>query len=240
MHDGVGVVQHPLDPVLGHDDRDGEVVHEPGDGRQHLLGAGGVEGRGGLVEQDDAGVRREHRPDRHPLLLSPRELAQRDVAQLGDAEQVEGLLDPLAHGGGRKAELLHAVGELLLDGVGDEPGERVLPDDADQVGEVAGPVVAGVAAVEADVAGQRAPGEVRHPPAHRPEQGRLARAGAPDDEGELALVDGEVDAPQHGLGRPRQGDGHLRQGDGVLSHAPAPPRVPHAAAAARPAAGAAG
>ena len=240
MHDGVGVVQHPLDPVLGHDDGDGEVVHEPGDGREHLLGAGGVEGRGGLVEQDDAGVRREHRPDRDPLLLPSGQLTQRDVAQLGDAEQVEGLLDPLAHRGGRQPELLHAVGELLLDGVGHEPGERVLPDDADQVGEVAGPVVAGVAAVEPHVAGQRAAGEVRHPPAHRTEQGRLARAGAPDDEGELALGDGEVDVAQHRLGRPRQGHGHLRQGDGVLSHGRAPPRVPRAAAAARPAAGAVG
>ena len=35
---------------------------------------------------------------------------------------------------GRQAELLHAVGELLLDGVGDEAGERVLADVPDQVG----------------------------------------------------------------------------------------------------------
>ena len=142
-------MEHPLDPVLGHDDGDGEVVDEPGDGREHLLGAGRVEGGGRLVEQEDPRVRGEHRADGDPLLLAAGQLAQRHVAQLGDAEQVEGLLDPLAHRRGGQPELLHPVGELLLDGVGDEPGQRVLADDADEVGEVAGPVVAGVAAVDA-------------------------------------------------------------------------------------------
>ena len=49
---------------------------------------------------------------------------------------------------GGDGELLHAVGELLLDRVGDEAGQRVLPDDADDVGELARRVVAGVAAVD--------------------------------------------------------------------------------------------
>ena len=42
-------------------------------------------------------------------------------------------------------ELLHAVRELLLDRVGDEPGQRVLADDADQVGQLARRVVGGAA-----------------------------------------------------------------------------------------------
>ena len=42
-HDVVGVLHHPLEPVLRHDDGDAEVVHEPVDGGEHLLGGGGVE-----------------------------------------------------------------------------------------------------------------------------------------------------------------------------------------------------
>ena len=208
VHDGVGVVQHPLDPVLGDDHGDGEVVHEPGDGGEHLLGAGGVERRGRLVEQDDAGVRREHRADGDPLLLAAGQLAQRHVAQLGDAEQVERLLDPPAHRRRGQAELLHAVGELLLDGVGDEAGERVLPHDADEVGQVTRAVVAGVAPVQAHVAGQRAAGEVGDPAAHGAEQGRLARPGAPDDERQLALADVQVDLAQHRPAGARRGHRH--------------------------------
>ena len=86
------------------------------------------------------------------------------AAQLGQAEQVEGLLDPASHRGGLDAHRLHPVGELLLDGVGDEGGDRVLPDDADDVGEVAGPVRAGVPPVDHDRAAQPAAGEVRHQP----------------------------------------------------------------------------
>ena len=74
--------------------------------------------------------------DRHPLLLAAGQLVERPVAQLGDAEQVERLLDPLAHHVGGDRQLLHAVGQLLLDGVGDEAGQRVLADDPDDVGQL--------------------------------------------------------------------------------------------------------
>ena len=127
MDDGVGVLEDPLDPVLGDDDGDGEVVHETGDRGEHVLGARGVQGRGRLVEDDDPGVGGEHRPDGDPLLLATGQLPQGGAAQVGDAQHVERLLDPLAHRRRAESELLHAVGQLLLDGVGDEAGERVLP-----------------------------------------------------------------------------------------------------------------
>ena len=57
-HDAVGVLHHPLEAVLGHHDGDAEVVHEPGDGGEHLLGGGGVERGRRLVEHEDARVRR--------------------------------------------------------------------------------------------------------------------------------------------------------------------------------------
>ena len=114
-----------------------EVVHQPGERGQHLLGRGRVERRGRLVEHEQPRVHGQHRADRDPLLLPAGERAQVAGAQVGDAEQVEGLLDPAAHGVGGQAELLHAVGELLLDGVGDEAGGRVLPDVPDDVGALA-------------------------------------------------------------------------------------------------------
>ena len=172
----VGVLHDPLQPVLGDEHGDPQVVDQPGDRGQHLLGRGGVERRGGLVEHEHPRVRGQDRADRHALLLSAGQVAQRAAAQLGDAEQVERLLDPLAHDVGRQPELLHAVGELLLDGVGDEAGERVLADHADEVGQLARWVVRGVQAVDGHPARQQSAGEVRHQPVDGPEQRRLADA----------------------------------------------------------------
>ncbi len=76
----------------------------------------------------------------------PESVAQRSVAQLGDAEEIQCLLDAVAHDVGGQAELLHRVGQLLLDGVGGESRERVLGDEAHDVGQLARRVVARVAA----------------------------------------------------------------------------------------------
>ncbi len=113
-HHRVGVLHDPLEAVLRHHDGDAEIVDEARDGGEHLFGRGGVEGRGGLVEHQHARVRGEHRADRDPLLLAARQRAQRTAAQVGDAQEVERLLDPLAHHGLRHRELLHGVGQLLL------------------------------------------------------------------------------------------------------------------------------
>ena len=99
QRDPVGERQHPLEPVLGQEHRQPGVVHEAGQRRQHVFGGRRVERGGGLVEDEQPGVHRQHRPDRHPLLLAPRQGAQVSGAQVGDAQQVEGLLDPAAHRG---------------------------------------------------------------------------------------------------------------------------------------------
>ena len=88
---------HPLQPVLGEQHRDAEVVDQPGQRGEHLLGRGRVERGRRLVEDEQPRVHGEHRADRDPLLLAAGEGAQVAVAQVGDAEQVEGLLDPAAH-----------------------------------------------------------------------------------------------------------------------------------------------
>ncbi len=164
QHHPVGERHHPLEPVLGQDHADAEVVHQPGQRRQHVLGSGRVEGRGGLVEHEHARMHRQHRPDRDPLLLPAGEGAQVAVAQVGDAQQVEGLLDAATHRGRLEPELLHPVGQLLLDGVGDEAGGRVLPDVADDVRALARRTLEDADAVEEHVAGEDAAGERGHQP----------------------------------------------------------------------------
>ena len=132
-------------------------------------------------------MRGEHRADRDALQLAGRELMQRAVAELGEAEQVERLLDALAHHVGRDRELLHAVRELFLERVGDAAGERILGDDAHDVGQLAWRMRARVAAVDGDPSAELAAGEVRDQPVDRAEQRRLARCRcAPIDDAELA------------------------------------------------------
>ncbi len=160
----------------------------------------------------------EDRADGHPLLLAPGQGAQVAGAQGGDAEQVERLLDPAAHGVRRDAELLHAVGELLLDRVGDEARDRVLADVADDVRALARREVDDAPAVEQDVPGEGAAAEARHQPGEHAEQGGLADPGAPGDEHQLALVEGQVDAVEDG----RRGV-VVREADvAQLDHAPTP------------------
>ena len=139
---------------------------------------------------------------RHPLSLAAGQGPQRPVAQVGEAEQVEGLLDALAHDVRRKAEALHAVRELVLDDVGDEAGERVLADDADDVGELARRMGAGVPAGDRHPSGEPSTREVRDEAVDRAQQRGLARAGRPDDQAELALRDVQVDSCRTGSAAP--------------------------------------
>ncbi len=55
VEDAVGVLDDPLQAVFGEEHGDAEVVDEPGDGGEHLLGGGRVERGGGLVEDEDPG-----------------------------------------------------------------------------------------------------------------------------------------------------------------------------------------
>ena len=149
----VGVLDHALEAVLGQDHGDAQVVHEALQCGQHLLGGARVQGGGRLVEDQDPRVAGERRADGHALALAARQRRQGPVAQVGQAEQVQGLLDPAAHGVRLDAQALHAVGQLVLDDLGDEPGQRVLADHAHDVGELARGVGAGVAPGDRDPAG---------------------------------------------------------------------------------------
>ena len=186
--------------MLGQHHGDAEVVHEPGDRGEHVLGAGRVERRGGFVEHQHPRMRGQRGADRDPLLLAAGQGAQRPAAQVGDAEQVERLLAAGAHRGRVDRELLHRVGEFFFDGVGDEAGQRVLADQPDHVGEFARRKPGRVPAVHQDPARQRAAGEVRHEAVDGAEQRGLAAAGRADHQAQLAFVDPQGDVGQHGRG----------------------------------------
>ena len=94
-------------------------------GSRAEVGSSSTSSRGCMVSTEPIATRCCWPPDR---------VRRSRRAQVGDAEQVEGLLDPAAHGRRVEAELLHAVGQLLLDGVGDEAGDRVLADVPDRRG----------------------------------------------------------------------------------------------------------
>jgi hypothetical protein len=161
-HESVGGRHHPFHPVLGHDDGDTEVVDQPGQGRNHVFRARGIQGGRRLVEHQDSGVHREHGADGHPLLLPAGEGPERARAQVGDAQEVQRLLHATAHGPRVDTQLLHTVCELVLDQVRDETCQRILAHVPHEVGEVSGRVVTDRVPVDDDVTVQRPAGEPWH------------------------------------------------------------------------------
>ena len=137
--------RHAVQPVLRHQDRRPVVVHQALQGRDHVLGTLRVELARRLVQDQDPRAGREGRRDRHALLLAAGQRADAPRAQRLDVEQVEHLLHPPPHVRGRDAEVLHPVGELVLDAIQHERGRRVLRHERDDVGERARRVLRRVA-----------------------------------------------------------------------------------------------
>ena len=53
-----------------------------------------------------------------------------------ETEEIEDVLHPTPHHVGSDTEVLHRVGELVLDEVGDEACRRILTDEADDIGQL--------------------------------------------------------------------------------------------------------
>ena len=193
----VGDADHPLQPVLGEHDRQTEVVVEPVQRGDHVLGAPRIELAGRLVEDQHPRLQRQSGGDRDPLPLAAGEGAEIATAQRGDAEQVEHLLDPLAHRHRRDAELLHPEGQLVLDDRRDELRLRLLEDEPDLGAQDPRAVAARVETAHRHTAAEAAAGEVRHQPVQAAQHGRLAAAGRPGQHDEVALLDPPVDVAQH-------------------------------------------
>src|SRR5690606_37594460 len=74
-------------------------------------------------------------------------------------------------------------------------------------------VRAGVAAVDRHRAREQAPGEVRHEPASRAQQRRLAGPGGTDDESQPTFADAQLHSVQGRDRRTRVGDGDVLEAD---------------------------
>jgi len=175
---------------VGHDDHRhavlGELDHDIEDLVDHL----GVQRAGRLVEEHDLRMHREGARDGHALLLAAGELSRELGCLLGDADALEqrhrlllGLRLGLAE------HLDRPERHILEDRQVREEVER-LEDHADlgpQLGKALALRGQGLA-VDADLAA----GD-RLEPVDGAAQRRLARAGRPDDDDDLALVDLQVD-----------------------------------------------
>lgn len=192
LDDPICVLHDPLEPMLGQDHRHTQVVHEASDCGKHLFGSSRIQRRGRLVENQDPGVSSQHRSDGHPLLLAARQLMEGPVSQVGDAQEVEGLLDPLAHDIGGNCQLLHAVGKLLLHGVGGEAGERILTDHPNHVGQLPGRTCPSLAPVDQDPSGHGAAGEVGDQTVDGAEERGFAHPGASHHQSQLTFIDAQA------------------------------------------------
>jgi len=111
---------------------------------QDLRASGGVQHRGGFVQDDARRTHREHSGDRDPLLLPARQLMRRAAPQRLDLDDPHRFGDPRVDLGLSQAEVLRAEGDVLLDHRGDQLVVRILehhphdlPDPA-QLGGIAG------------------------------------------------------------------------------------------------------
>ena len=192
-HAAAHLVDHLAVVRRHHDRRPGAVdpveqLHDPDRGV-------GVEVPGRLVADQKRRVVDDGARDRDALLLTARELVGKRGHLVREPDEVEHL--------GHLAADRAAAFALHLQRVGDVLGRRtvreqleVLEDAADvaaQVRHLRALEARQVAAADDDLARGRLD-LLQHEPDHR----RLARAGGPDDEDEVALLDHERDVRQRG------------------------------------------
>jgi hypothetical protein len=147
--------------------------------------------------------------DGNTLLLASRKVVERMIALMGYAEEIKGLFDSLAHGGGSEPELFHRVSQLFLHVFSDEGGSRVLDDDSYDIGEVAGPVGTGIAPVYSHDPRQGTPREVRNEPIDSTEERGLPHPRRPDHQCQFSLGDVQVDVSKSRFFRASVGDGDI-------------------------------
>ena len=172
--------------LLDDDDGDAGDLVDLAKGVEHEARAGGVERGGGLVEHQHARRERQDRGDGDLLLLAARERGDLTVAQIGDADGVQGVghasLDLVV----RHAEVLQPEQHLVLDDRCHHLRVDVLQDASHHATDVGERDLAGVVAVHQGLAVQAAREVMRDRAAHDSGEGRLARARRADDADEVA------------------------------------------------------
>ena len=118
----VGEASDTFEAVLGDQHGEAEVVDHAMQSGEDVFGPLRVELAGRFVEDQYPGAGRERGSDRDALALSAGQASDAPVADASEREEIQHLLDPSAHRGGRDPEVLHRVGEFVLDTVQDERG----------------------------------------------------------------------------------------------------------------------
>ena len=195
---------------------DDEGGAAPGQGVEGLLDLGlgdGIQGGGGLVQDQDGRILQENPRNGHPLFLAAGEqsapLAHIGVEAIGHGQDVLvdfGLLR-------RLDDLLHrgvglAVADVLENGVGEK--EHVLLDDADVLVDGALGHIPDIVAIELD----GTLGDLVEP-GDQLAEGGLAAAGGADDGDGLAGLHMQAHAPEH-IQLAVIGEGHILHIDGTL------------------------
>ena len=184
--------------MLGKDHGQPKILVESVQRREHFLRAPRIELTRRLVEGQDRGLQRERSGDCHALPFSTRQRRDLPIPQRCDAEQIEYLLDSLAHRYRRHAELLHPEGEFVVDPARYELGLGILENEPREPGQYARAVVARVMAGDNDDSVERTAAEVRRQPVEAAQQCRFATAGRPGHRNEFARGDGPIQVPQGG------------------------------------------
>ena len=196
----VAVLRKQGDLLLNDDDGDAECTVGLTQGLENQRGAGGVECRGGLVENQDARTHGEDGGDGHFLLLSAREGGDLAVAQVADADGLERFAHALLDLVVGNAKVLEAKEHLVLDDRSDHLRVDILQHTADDLRDVGERDFAGVVAVDHDGPKERAGVVVGHGTRQAGGKRGLAGARGPDDADEISLVHAERDVAERLLG----------------------------------------
>ena len=147
LDDDVRELHDALETVLGDEDGRALVVDEARrdastssaeTGSSDDVGSSSTRVRGAAVDA----------AERDALALTARQRGDGPMAQCVQVQGVKHVFDPPSHRRRVHGEVLHGIGELVFDRVGDEGRIRVLADVADGVGQVAGTVLLGAAPVD--------------------------------------------------------------------------------------------
>lgn len=175
-HDHAVGARGVLHAVRDLDERDAKFAEAPEHAAQHRAPAR-VQPCGRLVQHQDARLHREDAGERAEAPLPAGELERRGLAPVGEAHQLKGARHAASHLVRREAEVARSKRDVFLDRLRKELALGVLHDVADGAARL----LAVATAREVAAAHEDAPLVGGLEPAEQPEQGRLARAGLPDD-----------------------------------------------------------
>ena len=201
--DAVGALEGEGEPLLGADDGDAEPTRPV----EERAGGARVELRGRLVEEQEPRLEGERRGQADALELAagePGDRARRQVPRADGGERACNTAGDLAR---RRAEVLEAEGDLVLDARHDDLVLRILEERGHGAGEIGWPVRAGVQPRHGHRAREAAAVEVRNEPREGAEQGRLPRAGGTEQHDELSGLDRQRHVLQSRATRVRVGEG---------------------------------